>query len=471
MRKATAMEDPKTKDVETLLGDPKKAIVAMAIPIAIAMIAQSANNLIDAVWVVRLGSDAMAAVGVVFPLFFIIIGICNGIGIGAASAITKRVGQDNKADADNATTHALVLMIIASLILTPLMLLILRPLLMVMGGADIIDDCYDYAMPLCAGMFIFMISSVMSSVLRAEGAAKRSMVALIIPALINMAIAPIFIYDDLLGFGFGWGLTGAAIAILISSAIGMFMTFYWYFAKRDTFLKFRFKGFKHDPVITKDILRVGLPAAMEMMILSLVSIVMNLILIQAAGTDAVAVYSSDWRLIQMLMIPIMGISAAVVPVCAAAYGAKRFDKIKEAYLYSLKISISFMVLLSIITAIFASQMLTVFTYDESTAHLKGDMLDFLRISCIFMPFMAFGIVSASLFQSMGMGVRSLISTVFRNALMLPICFLLIDHGLKAIWWGVAFAEIAGPLLVGIWGLLTVRFLIRQYNNVVGTGSV
>lgn len=450
--------DMKTQDVETLLGNPRKAILALAVPTAVALIAQAANNIIDAVWVTGLGSDALAAVGIVFPLFMIVIGISNGIGIGAAFAIGKRIGMDDKPHADNAATHAVILTAIVTIILTPLFLLLLEPLLAVMGGADIIDECMAYAWPMALMMGIFMFAGVLSSILRAEGAAKRSMYVLIMAALLNVVLDPIFIYV------FDLGLAGAAWATVLAETVALCFIIYWYFVRKDTFLRFSFKGFGFDRGIVKDTLKVGIPSSAEMMVMAVVSIGMNLVLIAAASTDAVAIYTSDWRIIQVLVIPLNGIAMAVVPVCAAAYGAKRMDKIREAYKFSLMISLAAMLVICVVTVVFAEYITMAFTYSDGTAHLKDGMVEFLRIACVFIPFMTFGFISSSLFQSLGMGAKSLIATVFRNGLMLPICYLLINSGLTAIWWGITGAEIAGSVLMGVWCIAILRVLMKGFDK-------
>ena len=459
------MEDyEKTKEVETLLGDPKKAIIAMAIPTAVALVAQSANNLIDAMWVAGLGRDALAAVGIIFPLFFIIISISNGIGVGAASAISKRIGAQNKTGADNTATHAIVLILIASVIMTIALTLFLEPLVRIMGAGateSTIQECINYGMPMMLFTFVFLIVGVMSSILRSEGAAKRSMYILILAAAINIVLDPIFIYD----FGLGMGMAGAAWATVIAEAIAMIVMLYWYFGKKDLFLKFKFKGFKFDMPIIKDIFRVGLPASIQLMLISLVSIFMNLMLLQVGGDDAVAIYSSDWRIINILAIPVMGIATGMVPVCAAAFGARRYDKIDIAYKYSVKTGVLAMLIISIITAIFASQILTVFTYDPDTVYLREGMVQFMRIACVFLPFMAVGMVAESLFQSLGMGMKSLISAVFRNFLMLPICYLAMVYTsqLSWIWWGVTVSEIIGSVFIAIWSFLVLRVIMREFK--------
>ncbi|MDR1691006.1 MAG: MATE family efflux transporter [Candidatus Methanoplasma sp.] len=457
-------EYDKTKDVETLLGDPKKAILAMAIPISIAMIAQSANNLIDAMWVAGLGTDALAAVGIVFPLFFIVIGISNGIGVGAASAISKRIGAGMKSEADNTASHSIVLILIASAIMTVALIIFLEPFLRAMGtGAaeSTIQECINYAMPMSLFTFVFMIVGVLSSILRSEGSAKRSMYILILAAVINMVLDPFFIYD----YGLGWGMAGAAIATVLATAVSMVIIFYWYFIKKDLFLKFRFKGFKFDPVIIKDIFKVGLPASVQMIILSVVSIFMNLIILQVGGDDGVAIYSSDWRVINVLAIPLMGIATGLVPVCAAAYGARRYDKIKTAYTYSIKISVLSMVLISAVTAVFAPQILTVFTYDPSTEYLNAGLTEFMRIACVFLPFMALGMVAESLFQALGMGVKSLLSSIFRNFLMLPVCYfaIMVTSDLTVIWWGLTVSEIVSALIVAAWSFMIIKVILKEFK--------
>ncbi|MDR3074544.1 MAG: MATE family efflux transporter [Candidatus Methanoplasma sp.] len=451
----------KTKGVDILLGDPKKAILAMAIPTSVALIAQSANNLIDAMWVAGLGRDALAAVGIVFPLFFIIIGVSNGIGIGAASAISRRIGAGNKADADRTASHAIVSALMISAVLTAVLLVSMEPLLGMMGAGateGTLRECMDYALPIVLFTSVFITVGVMSSMLRSEGAAKRSMYVLVLSAAINVVLDPLFIYD----YGLGWGMRGAAAATVLSVAISLLVIIYWYSVKKDTFLRLRLRGFRFDPRITGDIFKVGLPASAQMTIISLVVIFANLIILQAGGDDGVAIFASVWRIIDILIILPIGVAMGLIPVCAAAFGAACYDKVRTAYVYSIKISMYSMILVGIVTALFAPQILTVFTYSPGTEHLREGMVLFLRISCIFIPFMAIGMASESLFQSMGLGMRALISTIFRNFLLIPVCYvaMLMTSDLVYIWWGITASEIVSSMLVVGWTFITLRSVMR-----------
>ena len=458
-------EKEMTKDVEVLLGNPKKAILLMAIPIVIAMIAETLNNLIDAFWVVGLGPNALAAVGFVFPFFFIMIGIGNGIGVGASSAIAKRIGKGDKLGADNIAAQAIVLTIISSILIAVFLLLIQRPLLMVLGAGDTIEFCTDYATPIILLSPIVLLNAVFSNLLRSEGAAKKAMNTQILAAVINMVLDPFLIYD----YGFGMGIAGAAWATVLAMLFSLLVMIYWFFVKRNTYIDIKLSGFKFDKELDADILRVGIPASSQMIFMSLIAMVMNAIIIIGGGTNGVAIYSSTWRLIQILMIPLMAVGSAIVPVCAAAYGARRYDKVKIAYNYSIKISIVMMVIFSVLTALFAEYLVVIFTYSESTAVLKDDMVLCLRLFCIFLPFTAWGFITSGFFQSLGMGMKSLISIVVWSGIQAPVCYVLVVTigTLSSVWYGIVITEIIGPIIMGIWGMMVMRALMKGYKKPTG----
>jgi putative MATE family efflux protein len=451
----------RTKGVETLLGNPKKAVLAMSIPLIIAMIAQSANNLIDAVWVAGLGSSALAAVGFVFPLFFIIIGVGNGLGVGTSSAIARHIGRNDKASADAAATQGLMMAIVGGAVVTVLILIFLRPIMMALGAGDTIDDCVNYAFPIFLSTIIFLINAMLSNLLRAEGDAKRSMNTQILSAGINIILDPLFIYD----YGLGLGIAGAAWATVIAVLFPLALMLYWFFIKKDTYIKISRKNMRFNKAIDKDILRVGIPASMEMMLMSVFSMLMNMIIVLVGGTDNVAVYSSTWRLIQMLMIPLMAIGGAIVPVCAAAYGARRYDKVKEAYKYSLKICVVIMVILTVLAIALAEYLVIIFTYNDSTAYLKDNMVLCLRIVCPFLPFASWGFVASGLFQAVGMGVKSFVCTLVRNGLQIPACYIvaITIATFSGVMWAILITEIIGSIVAGIWSVLVLRALLFKYR--------
>ena len=453
-------DDGTTEGVKTLLGNPKKAVLAMAVPLIIAMIAQSANNLIDAVWVAGLGADALAAVGFVFPLFFVIIGVGNGVGVGTSSAIARRIGAGNKAGADRTAMQGIGLMIGGGILASVFLLVFQRPILMAMGAGGTIDECIGYGTPIYLCAVILLVNVLFTNLLRSEGAAKRSMLTQILSEVINIILDPLFIYD----YGLGMGVAGAAWATVIATIIPLIIMMYWYFVKKDTYIQLSRKNLDVDKPIAKEILHVGIPASIEFIAISIFSMLMNMVVVMCGGTDNVAIFSSAWKVIQILMIPLMAIGGAIVPVFAAAYGAKRFDKIKDAYGFALRFCIAIMFAIVIVTELTAPVMAIAFTYTDSTAYLRDPLVQCLRVLCLFLPFASWGFVATGLFQSMGMGMKSLACTLFRSGLQVPVCyFLAITVGtFYSVQWGVFSTELIGSVFAGVWSLLLMRGLLKGY---------
>lgn len=451
----------RTEGVDTILGDPKKAIRKMALPMMVAMIAQTLYNVVDAIWVAGLGSDALAAVGLVFPIFFILLGIGNGLGIGAATAISRRIGAGDKKGADSMAAHAFILALLASLLLTIPLILFAEDIFLLMGAGDVTPLCVEYSQVIFGGTFIIFIVTLLDAILRAEGDARRSMRMMIIASVLNIIFDPIFIYV------FDMGVAGAAYASLLAFGIAGIAMGRWFFVKKNTYVQFDFQDFKFQKETFKDIAQVGIPAATEMGILSISSLAINMILLSIGNTDSVAIYSSGWRIFQMAMIPFFSIGAAMMPVVAAAYGGKRYDKLNEGFRYATMLTLLVMVLMSALIALFANELSLMFTYSENTAHLHEGMVEFIRIGCIFLPFIGAASISTMMFQGIGKGVRSLISTLVRNVVFVlpPVYMLGTSMGVIGAWWGMVIGEVIGSILILIWGFWTVKVLMKEYPRV------
>ena len=329
-----------------------------------------------------------------------------------------------------------------------------------MGAGQTLDLCVEYGTPVFVSTVILLLNGLLSNLLRSEGAAKRAMATQILAAVINIILDPFFIYD----YGLGLGMAGAAWATITAVTVSLIVISFWFFVKRDTYIKISLRYIRLEKDTVSDILRVGIPASLEMIVMSLFSIVINYIIVQAdQGTNGLAIFSSTWRIVQMLMIPNMAIGGAVVPVFGAAYGARRFDKIKEAYFYAIKVSSLIMVVLVVITLITADYLVMLYAYSEEVAPLKDDMASCLRILCLFLPFMSWGFVGAGLFQSMGLGLYSFICTVIRNGLQIPASWiLLVTVGTAvSITWGIMSMEILGSVIGGLWSYLLLRSVIKK----------
>nr|WP_054858373.1 MATE family efflux transporter [Methanobacterium formicicum] len=453
------IQEKKTEGVTLITGDPKKSHNKIIRPTHCGMILMSAYNLVDAIWVSGLGGNALAAVGFVTPLFMILVGLSNGIGAGATSAISRCIGARNQEGVNNTAMHTLVITIIISLILTVLLEIFLNPVLSVLGAGETIGLAVSYGQVTFAGTILMLFTGAAYGILRSEGDTKRTMYAMIISAVVNMVLDPILIYLV------GWGVAGAAWATVISQALVTVVILYWFLKKKDTYVDLSWKYFKPDLKVTKSILGVGLPASAEFMVMSAVTAILNIILVQVAGTDAVAVYSAGWRVVMMAIIPMAAVGTAVVTVSGVAYGARKYKNLRIAHSYSIKVGLAVAAITGVLTFIFAPYIAQIFAYSPETAYLAPTIAAFLQVMCVFYLFVPPGIMSSSIFQGVGKGITSLILTVLRQLLFVAIFAYLLainfNLGQQGVWWGIVAGDIAGGIVAYIWARLYISRIQRQ----------
>ena len=193
------------------------------------------------------------------------------------SLIARCIGAQNKKGADNAAMHSLLLTIVVSAGVTVVLLLFLEPILLLMGAGVTVDLAMEYGQIVFGGLIFLMFSNVASGILRAEGDVNRPMYAIAATTLLNVILDPIFIYY------FGWGVSGAAWATILSSSISCVVLIYWLLLKRDTYVSFSREDFKASWNVVKNILMVALPASVESLVMSILGIILNLMLVITGG--------------------------------------------------------------------------------------------------------------------------------------------------------------------------------------------
>lgn len=445
-----------TKGVKTLLGDPKKAIVTLSIPMIVAMSVQTIYNVVDAIWVSGLGADALSAVGFFFPFFFMLMALATGIGIGGGSAVSRRIGAQDKPGADTVAVHTMVLMLVMTVAVTLPFFVFTRDVFVFMGAGEIADTATVYARILFGGSLIIFFSNVSNALLRGEGDAKRAMYAMMIGAGLNIGLDPIFIYTV------GLGVAGAAWATALSLLVSSIILCYWIFIKKDTYISITFRGFRFNKDIAAEILKVGLPSALSQLSMSFSMFFLNIIVVKAGGTDGVAILSTGWRVATFAVLPLIGISTAVIAVTGAAYGSRAYNKLRTAYLYAVKIGLAIAVCIALATFVLAPQITLLFTFSEDAARITDDLILFLRTMCLYYPVVSFGMFSSSMFQGTGKGVNALIVTIFRTiVLTTPLAFTLslrANMGLSGVWWGIVIGNVIGATLAFSWAMLYIRGL-------------
>ena len=450
-------KEKKNYNINIVTGDPKTAIKNLSCPIMISMFVTFAYNLADTVWVAGLGTESLAALGFFMPIFLIIIGLGNGIGVGTNSLIARSIGANDKKTADNAAIHGILITVIISIIAPIIMIFFLNDLLLLMGAGSVAPLTSEYATIILIGLITLLLPSVGASILRSEGDVNRAMNVMIITAILNIILDPIFIYI------LNLGLRGAAYATILSSLIAVIIIFYWLLVKKDTYLDVSMKEFSWSPKIVKDIISIAIPSTSETIIFSIVSLVINFILSVTSGPIGVAVYTAGWRIVNLAMIPHIGLGTATLTVGGAAYGARKFKKLIVAYDYSIKLGLAISIVVGAVIFIFAPQISMIFSYSD--LNLIPAISDFLRIVSIFCIALPLGILSSSTFQGLGKGFISLFLTVQR-ALVFEIIFMYIfafvmNMGTAGVWWGLSLGGLVGYLIC----YLVTKLYLREIDKV------
>lgn len=445
-------------NVEVLLGNPKKALLKMSVPLIISLLISSLYNLIDAMWVSGLGADALAGVGFVTPIFMILIGFGNGLGAGSAFALSKYIGEKNKKKADNASVHAIFIMVIVSIIISIILLLLLPTILIYMGAGETINYALDYGQIILMGALLVILSNSLYGIFRGEGDSSRPMYAMIASAILNMILDPIFIYTLKLG------VKGAAIATLISALFVISVLMYWFHVKKDTYLKPNLFNFKFKKEISFDIIKVGFPASLQLLNNAFFAAVFSALLAFISSTDSVAVYSTGWRIVTIGTTPLLAIGTALISVIAANYGARNYRNIQIAHRYSMKISMIFAVAVMILTIAFAPQISSIFTSSSTSIRISGELTGFLTWIVLYYPTMAVGVASTYVFQGIGRGITAMFQTILRETgftLAFALLFTLVfNWGVWGAWMGIVLGEVVSNNITLIWADLTIKHLLK-----------
>jgi putative MATE family efflux protein len=444
--------DGETEGVALLIGNQRKGIAAMAFPLAVALLFQSLNNIVDSLWVSDLGGSAMAALGIVYPLYCVQMGIGNGLGIGVSAAIARHIGRKDREMAERSAAQGLVVAVQASLILTPFLLLVSPAVLPLMGSGDITDECLGYAYPLFATTFLIILSGIMAGMLRGEGAAKRSMIMQASGAVVNIALDPVMI------FWMDMGVAGAAWATAISFAFTCVIALVWYIRGRGLFVRIRREYLRSDKAVRRDIFSVGLPEALELSVMNVFNIALNFCVVMCGGTDGAAIYSSSWRVFYILLVPAQALGGALVSVCSAEYGMGRFDMIRDGFRFTAVRAFLMLVAFSAITAVLADPIAGVFTHDEGLRHMRGEMTDMIRMFCLFLPMMSFIYTGSSLMQALDRARGGMYNSLARHLMLTALFFLgaYCFGTLGSLWVLLAVGEMTGGLMMLIHAIIVFK---------------
>nr|WP_294493980.1 MATE family efflux transporter [uncultured Anaerosporobacter sp.] len=417
-------------------------LVSMAIPMMFSMLIQSLYNIIDSIFVARLGNDALTAVSLVFPLQNLVIAIAVGFGIGVSSCISINLGSKNTKRASQAASVGIVLSIVHSILFVVFGLLVTKPFLrMFSSNESIVEMGSEYGYIVLCLSFGCLIQVCIEKIFQSLGEMSITMIVLAVGAIINIILDPILIFGK---FGFpAMGVTGAAIATVIGQIAGLVL-YLIVLAYKKLPIQVSLRNVHIDKPLIKQLYSVGVPSSIMMSLPSVLVSILNGMLVRFSEVH-VSVLGIYYKLQTFIYLPANGIVQGMRPIVGYNYGAKQKDRLHKTLRVSLLFAAAIMFIGTIVSLFIPQQILGMFDADVSMLEIG---VPALRIICLGFLISTFGIIYSGAFEALGMGFQSLTISLLRQfVIIIPLSFLLSRFiGATGIWVSFPISEVIAAIV-------------------------
>lgn len=427
-------------------------LIGMSVPPTISMMINSIYNIVDSIFVARLGTEPLTAVSLAFPIQNLILAVAVGSGVGVNSYIARKLGEKDFENANRTAGQGITLAVFHYLVLALLGLLFIKPFFHIFtSDPTVLHMSYEYTYIVTLLSLGTIMQIAIEKILQGTGNTLAPMYLQIIGAITNIILDPILIYGY---FGMpAMGVSGAAIATVIGQFTSLAASIYvLYFRKQE--IKISISDYKINLPIIKEIYNVGIPSFFIMSIGSFLVMGINFILAQISDL-AVSLFGIYFKLQTFIYMPTIGVTQGAMPIMGYNYGARDRHRLKEVLDYSLIISIIINILGTILFWIYPEEILGFF-------NANGEMLELgsytVRIISISYTFGSICFIFASFLQAIGKGFPSLVITLLRQIiLLLPLAFILSKFfGLNGVW--AAFP------IVDIFTCIIAYFIYKNFER-------
>lgn len=435
-------------------GSIPKGLISFAVPIVATNFIQTAYNLVDMIWISRLGSGAVAAVGTATFFVSLALSLSELIATGSAVRISQSIGADNKKDAKTYIENGFVMAFVMAMIYSILIIAFRRNVIgfFELGEASIERDAITYLVMSMISVVFMYFNTMFVSVANSIGDSKTPFKINAVGFLFNAVLDPILI------FGIfntpGMGVLGAAIATLASR---IFVTVLFVIKSRKT-LRMSEGKFKFDNSKAKDVLIIGAPYALQRVLFSLIGIIMAKI-IASWGSTAIAVQKIGVQIEAISYMTIAGLNRAMRTFVGQNYGAKKLHRIRKGYKVGLLLSATFGLFTTALLVFFAEEIFSVFLKEKEALSIGVNYLKIIGYSQVFM---CIEIISTASFSGLGKTyIPSIVSIVF-TSLRIPLAVYLSRTvlGLSGVWWTISLSSMAKGILLTTLFLLYSRYKLK-----------
>ena len=429
---------------ENIMGtmDVNPLLIKLSIPMMISMLVQALYNVVDSIFVARVSENALTAVSLAFSLQNLMFAVGIGTGVGVNALLSKSLGEKNQYRANKTAENGLFLALCSYLVFLVLGLTVVRPYFYAQtADADIAEQGIRY-LTICCVLSLGMFMQVMNEkLLAATSRTTLSMISQLVGAIVNIILDPIFIFGYC-GEALS-GTTGAALATVIGQFCGAGVSFYLNLRKNPD-IQLDFKGFRPSAEAIKRIYAVGLPSIAMQCVGSVMTFLMNQILMAFTAT-AVAVFGVYFKLQSFVFMPIFGMNNGMVPIISYNYGARKPERVKKTIRLAVFYAECIMLVGFCIFQFLPDKLLGLFAASDAMLAIG---IPALRIICPHFLLAGAGIVLSSVFQALGNGVFSLTVSICRQLVVLiPAAWLLSRTGeVNMVWWAFIVAEVVSLAL-------------------------
>lgn len=427
-------------------------ICKMAVPTIISMLITSIYNMADTFFVGRLGTSATGAVGVVFPLMALIQAVGFFFGQGSGNYISRQLGAQHREEAERMAATGFFSALCAGCVIMILGLLLRHPLAHLLGATDtILPYALDYMCIILIGAPYMTASLVLNNQLRLQGNAVYAMIGLVSGGVLNMALDPLFI------FTFGMGIRGAALATILSQLVGFCLLLTGVYVSGG--IRIRLCLFSPSPARYADLARGGVPSLCRQGLASIAVTCLNTAA-RPYGDAAIAAMSIVTRVSQFAGSAMIGFGQGFQPVCGFNFGAKRYDRVLEAFWFCVKVAVVFLVTLSIVSFVGAPQIMRIFRKEDLDVIEIGTWA--LRFQCVTLPLSAWIVMSNMMTQTIGYGFRaSLVAAGRQGLFLIPALFVLpVKFGIR----GLQLCQPVADALTFVLGVVIVLGILRELKE-------
>lgn len=432
-----------------------RLIWKLSLPATVGMLVNALYNLVDTIYIGHgVGALGIAGLSISFPLQMIIGGTGAMLGMGAASVISRNLGAKNYKRAEVAFGNNLLAILLFGGSITLIGTLFIVPILHAFGATEaILPYALDYMSVIFLGSPLIIFCMSMNNVIRSEGAAKVAMYSMIIGAIANIILDPIFI------FVLDMGVRGAALATVMARLVVIAWISYYY-STGQSLLKFSIKYMRPHLDVLWEIIVIGFPALVRHAASSFVFGMVNQLAAFYGGDMAVALFGINNRVIIFSFMPTVGIAQGMQPILGYNYGAGSYHRAREVILKSAFVATVFSSLLACALFIFPKTVISIFTHDPALLEMGPHAM---RLMSFALFVIGFQMIGGTLFQSIGKALPSFILNTSRQVLILiPVLYLLPKYiGLDGVWLSFSIADILSTVITVIVVIPEMRSLKRS----------